>query len=131
MGMRSGDRGSANRHGRLFQRGCSPLSHTGRSLFFRRPIRACFLLACCLIFPLGTGKPAFGAGHSAPAGDSRWAILVSGISGESELQKRYLKNLTELRSVLEASLGFPPDHIIALFDDPALDPPRIQYQSTR
>ena len=129
--MRSGDRGSANRHGCHLRHGGSPLSHTGRYSLFLRPIRACFLLASCLIFPLGTGKPASGAGQSAPAGDSRWAILVSGISGESELQKRYLKNLTELRSVLEASLGFPPDRIIALFDDPALDPPRIQYQSTR
>ena len=129
--MRSGNRGGAARRGRMICQGRSALPHAGGFLLFPRPIRSYLLLSCCLMISPGIGKPAFGAGQAAPAGDSRWAILVSGISGEPELQKRYLKNLTEMRSVLESSLGFPPDHIVALFDDPAMDPSRIQHQSTR
>jgi hypothetical protein len=71
------------------------------------------------------------AARSQSARDSRWALLVVGISGDPDLQKEYLKELVELRDLLEGPLGFPRDRVIALFDDPKLDPVRIQYQSTR
>jgi len=66
-----------------------------------------------------------------PESDGRWALLVMGISGDPELQKLYLKELVDLRAVLEKQLGFPRDHVIALFDDPGMDPANIQYQATR
>jgi hypothetical protein len=51
--------------------------------------------------------------------DGRWAILVSGISGDPNLQKELLTQLTELRSILENQLEFPKDRVFVLFDDPA------------
>jgi hypothetical protein len=63
--------------------------------------------------------------------DGRWAILAVGISGDPALQVSYLKELLDLRGVLEKQLAFPRDHVIALFDDPKLMPAEIQYQSTR
>ncbi len=63
--------------------------------------------------------------------DPRWAILVSGISGDPDLQKQYLKEIIDLRALLEGQLGFPGSQIYVLFDDPALDAARIQYKSTR
>jgi hypothetical protein len=54
-----------------------------------------------------------------------------GVSGDSELQKGYFKELTDLRGLVEGALAFPRDHVYALFDDPKMDPTRIQYQSTR
>jgi hypothetical protein len=42
-----------------------------------------------------------------------------------------LKELVDLRGLLESSLGFPSSHVFTLFDNPNLDPTRIQYQSTR
>jgi hypothetical protein len=94
-----------------------------------RKICACFvsLVAGCLLFPGGMRAEHQGQ----PANDPRWAILVVGISGEPGLQKEYLKELADLRGLLEGPLGFPRDHVIALFDDPKLDPARIQYLSNR
>ncbi|MBZ5495295.1 MAG: hypothetical protein LAP85_02745 [Acidobacteriia bacterium] len=82
---------------------------------------------CCLI--LFSGMPA--RTQNNPTSDGRWAVLVTGISGEPGLQKEYLQELVNLRGLLEGPLGFPPSHVIALFDDPKLDPARIQYQSNR
>ena len=62
--------------------------------------------------------------------DGRWAILMSGVSGDPDLQKAYLKELRDLSSVLEGSLGFPRDQIAVLFDDPSLDPKLVQRKST-
>ena len=129
--MKTGYRVHATRYLRLIQRECLQLAHARRPMFSPLLLRTCLLLACCLFLSQGIGRPAPGAMQSGAEGYSRWAILVSGISGEAELQKLYLQNLTEFRKVLEGSLGFPPDHVIALFDDPAMDPSRIQYQSTR
>jgi hypothetical protein len=70
-------------------------------------------------------------GQGTPAVEGRWAILVTGVSGDPDLQKGYLKELTDLRGLLEGALAFPRDHVYALFDDPKMDPARIQYQSTR
>ncbi len=78
--------------------------------------------------PEGTRAP---WAQNAPARDPRWAILVSGISGDPELQKQYLKELVDLREVLEGTLGFPSGQVFALFDSPELDTAHIQYQSTR
>lgn len=66
-----------------------------------------------------------------PARDPRWAILVFGISGDPDLQKQYLKEMADLHDLLEGAFGFPRDHVVVLFDEPKLDPVRIQYQSTR
>jgi hypothetical protein len=73
----------------------------------------------------------FSWSQTRPVSDPRWAILVAGISGDPDLQKSYLKEILDLRGVLEGALGFPRDHVIVLFDDPKLDPARIQYASTR
>ena len=62
--------------------------------------------------------------------DGRWAILLAGSSGDRDLQTRYLKELKDLRSVLENQLGFPRNQIVVLFDDPAKDPALIQRKST-
>ena len=61
----------------------------------------------------------------------RWAILISGVSGDPELQKTYLQEITDLHSVLESSLGFPRDNIAVLFDDPSKKPDLIKHKSTR
>ncbi len=63
--------------------------------------------------------------------DGRWAILIAGVSGNPDLQKTYLKELTDLHSVLENSLDFPRNQILVLFDDPAKNPEMIQHKSTR
>jgi hypothetical protein len=63
--------------------------------------------------------------------DGRWAILIAGASGDPELQKNYLKELTDLHSILEGSLGFPRDQIVVLFDDPSKGPGIVQHKSTR
>ncbi|NLT67610.1 MAG: hypothetical protein GXX84_13500 [Acidobacteria bacterium] len=62
---------------------------------------------------------------------ARWAILITGVSGDPQLQDMYLKELTELRSVLEERMAIPRDGITVLFDDPARDSALIQHKSTR
>jgi hypothetical protein len=95
-----------------------------------RAIVACFLIG---LLSVGVAIPAWGSGsgQGAAVRDPRWAILVAGVSGDPDLQKRYWKDILELRGVLEGSLGFSGSQIVVLFDNPALDPARIQYQSTR
>jgi hypothetical protein len=63
--------------------------------------------------------------------DGRWAILIAGVSGDDDLQKGYLKELQELRSLLEGAFGFPRNQIAVLFEDPSKDPGSIQYAATR
>jgi hypothetical protein len=63
--------------------------------------------------------------------DGRWAILIAGASGDPELQKTYLREIKDLRSLLEGSFGFPRDQITVLFDDPLKDPGTLQQKSTR
>ncbi len=82
--------------------------------------------ACLLCF---AGPQARDQGQ--PVKDTRWAILVAGISDDSGLRVQYLKELMDLHGLLEGPLGFPRDHIIALFEDPKLDPKGIQYVSNR
>lgn len=74
---------------------------------------------------------AIGSSTAAQESDGRWAILVSGISGDRDLQKQFFDEITTLQSILEETLGFPRDQVFVLFDDPSLDPERIQYKSTR
>jgi hypothetical protein len=85
------------------------------------------LAACCLLLPAAMPARA----RSQSTNDPRWAILVTGISGDPGLQKEYLKELVDLRNILEGPLGFPSDHVFVLFDDPKLDPARIQHVSNR
>jgi hypothetical protein len=63
--------------------------------------------------------------------DGRWAILISGSSGDPELQQAYLKEMTDLYSILTDSLGFPRSRISVLFEDPSKNPGMIQRKSTR
>lgn len=77
--------------------------------------------ACCLLF--------FRA--SAAERDGRWALLIAGVSGDPDLQKLYLKEITDLHSILENSLGFPRDQILVFFDDPSKNPDLIRYKATR
>jgi hypothetical protein len=90
---------------------------------------ACFLALCACDSVWGgtDGSPEQGA----TASDGRWAILVSGISGDPELQKEYLKEIVDLRGILEGPLAFPSNHVIALFDKPDMDPAHIQSLSNR
>jgi hypothetical protein len=62
--------------------------------------------------------------------DGRWAILVAGASGDPELQKVYLKEITDLHSILVDQFEFPSERIFILFDDPSLKPELIGYKST-
>ena len=55
--------------------------------------------------------------------------MLAGVSGDPDLQKLYLKEISDLRSMLENSYGFPRDHITVLFDDPSKAPDLIQYKS--
>ena len=63
--------------------------------------------------------------------DGRWAILISGVSGDPELQQIYLKEINDLYSVLTDSLGFPRSQVSVLFEDPSKNPGIIQRKSTR
>lgn len=77
--------------------------------------------------------PLLAAVHTAPGNDTdgRYAILLAGASGNEELQKAYLDEIRKLHSVLVGPLGFAPDRVITLFDDPEMDPDLIQHTSTR
>jgi hypothetical protein len=80
-----------------------------------------FLILCGLLYS-STFAAAQGTG---------WAILITGVSGDPELQQTYLKEMADLHSILENSLGFPRDHIVVLFDDPSKDPSLIGHKATR
>jgi hypothetical protein len=81
------------------------------------------LVAAWLIF--------VGATAMAAERDGRWAILLSGASGDPELQQTYLKELTDLYSTLTKSLGFPRNQVAVLFDDPSKNPEMIGRKATR
>jgi hypothetical protein len=80
---------------------------------------------------LAAGIVVSGFGQPAPEMETRWAILVSGVSGDPELQKEYAAQLKDMDGILERQFGFPRDHIFALFDDPSQNPSLFQYKSTR
>jgi hypothetical protein len=63
--------------------------------------------------------------------DGRWAILIAGVSGDPELQNAYIKELSDLRSILEGPLGFPKNQIAVLAEDPSKNPAIVQHKSTR
>jgi hypothetical protein len=56
---------------------------------------------------------------------------MAGISGDPELQGQFLKQLRQLRSILEEQYKFERDHIFVLFEEVEKDPAVIQYKSTR
>ena len=62
--------------------------------------------------------------------DGRWAILIVGSSGDPDLLQLYLKEISDLRGVLENYLGFPRDQIVILSEDPAKAPEIIQHTAT-
>jgi hypothetical protein len=81
------------------------------------------ILTCCLVLSFCcTALADDGA-------DGRWAILVGGVSGDPDLQKLYLKEISGFRSILEDSYGYPRDHITVLFDDPSKAPDLTQNKS--
>jgi hypothetical protein len=86
--------------------------------------RQCLVPAIVLLFVTGLTA-------TAAERDGRWAILISGVSGDPELQTTYLKEMADLYSVLTGSLGFPRGQISALFEDPLKNPAMIQRKSTR
>jgi len=64
-------------------------------------------------------------------GSQRWALLVSGVSGDADLQGTYLEWIRTMHTSLTGPLQFPQDHVFVLFDDPARDPALVGYKSTR
>jgi len=99
--------------------------HAGTSRFgYSRSIyaSAIFLLILSLI---ATGPAASGAEP-----DGRYAILMVGATGDPDLQQRYLEELQKLHSILVGPLGFPPDQVVVLFDNPEMDPNLIRNKST-
>ena len=72
-----------------------------------------------------------GATVMAAERDGRWAILISGASGDPELQQTYLKEISDLYSTLTNSLGFPRSQVAVLFDDPSKNPDLIWRKATR
>ena len=92
------------------------------------------IFAVCRRLPIMVLSLLFGLACQMASGterDGRWAILLVGASGDPDLQEIYLKEIRELRSVLEGSFGFPKDQIVVLADDPTEDPGLIQRKSTR
>jgi len=66
-----------------------------------------------------------------PAAGDRWALLLSGISGDASLKNAYFGQLMELRSILVETFGFESDKVTLLFEDPALAPQHIRGKSSR
>jgi hypothetical protein len=91
----------------------------------RQSSAAAFCLLVCAFLPVA-GAPAKGAER-----DGRWAILISGVSGDPELQKTYLDEITDLYSILINSLGFPRSQVAVLSEDPSKNPDMIRRKSTR
>ena len=89
----------------------------------RRLRAASFLLKLCFCLA------AAGAAGAAER-DGSWAILLTGISGDPDLQQVYLKEIMDLQATLTGPLGFSKDHITVLFDDPSKKPDLVQRQST-
>ncbi len=107
-----------------------PQEYAGRQgcgIFNRRAGTGALLAAFLLILSLAAVVP----GLSGAEPDGRYAILLTGVSGDPDLQKMYLKEIQRLHSVLVGPLSFPRDHVIVLFDDPEKDPDLIGYESTR
>ncbi len=85
---------------------------------------AALMIACACVGIAPSGAAADGTA-------ARWAILVAGVSGDPELHNSFLKQLKRLRSVLEGTMGFTHDRVVALAEDPAADTALVQFKSTR
>jgi hypothetical protein len=70
-------------------------------------------------------------GAASVSAAERWAVLITGISGDPDLQKEYLAWNRSLYSTLSGPLGFAKERIVVLFEDTAPDPAIIRYKSTR
>jgi hypothetical protein len=84
----------------------------------------CLLAAGLLVSILGL--PGEAADH-----DGRWAILISGVSADPELEPIYLKEMNELYSVLTDSLGFSPNQVSVLSEEPSKYPGIVKRKATR
>jgi len=98
----------------------------GRPAGSHRLLRASRLLSAAVLW-LVVGREAVGAAER----DGRWAILVAGVSGDSQLQKQFYDELRTLRDLLVGRLSFPADQVFVLADDPAREPGLVQVRSTR
>ncbi len=87
--------------------------------------RFSFVSAALLVFCLAPARA------SEAERDGRWAILLAGVSGDPALQMEYLKELRDMRAILDHPLQFRKDQVFVLFDDPSKDKELIQYPSTR
>jgi hypothetical protein len=54
--------------------------------------------------------------------DGRWAILIAGISGDQQLQREFIDEVTSLHTLLSGAMQYPTSHIEVLVDDPCLVP---------
>lgn len=82
------------------------------------------LLIFILIFPLVVftqGNLQFG---------ERYAIILGGIGGQKEFTQKYFQQTQRMYHLLVKNLSYNPDNIYYLFEDPDLDPEKIQYQIT-
>jgi hypothetical protein len=84
--------------------------------------RRCLLLAASLLFMAGVTA-------TAAERDGRWAILISGASGDPELRQIYLKEMADLHSILTDSLGFSRNQISVLSEDSSKNPGMIDLKS--
>ena len=97
------------------------------AVYGRQRVLGCRLQTIAwLLLVLCIGVVAAGAAER----DGRWAILLTGASGDPELQQAYLKEIMDLHAALTGPLGFSKDHITVLFDDPSKRPDLTQRQST-
>lgn len=100
-----------------------------RAIGIRKALFAFSLrLPVFLLFFLVAG-PALRVSGDEPGG--RAAILLTGVSGDQDLQAAYLEETRKLYSILTGTLGFARERVVVLFDDPQADPGLIRYRSTR
>jgi hypothetical protein len=71
------------------------------------------------------------SGAASQTRDDRWAVLITGISGDPQLREQFLGWTRDLYGTLSGQLKFPKERIFVLFEDPSLDPGMIRYASTR
>jgi hypothetical protein len=100
----------------------APFTYTASAIMVHGLLPTAYCLLFCFFL---LTSPAKAAEH-----DGRWAIILSGVSGEPDLQKKYLQEISDLYSILTDALGFPKSQVAVLFDDPSKKPDLIQHKAT-
>ncbi|MBN1569135.1 MAG: caspase family protein [Acidobacteria bacterium] len=108
----------------------SSLAHDllGACVFRLLPTVDCRLPTIMLCIMLALSPGSFAA--EGVEREDRWAILIVGVTGDADLQKRYLQEIVDLHATLAGPLALPKERIVVLFDDPSKEPDLIQYKST-